>query len=129
MKGFSFEEPLADGVVHTFNAMQSESPLGIKIDKGEEVSGPFTLPSDLETNENFYDDYVLDFEGSNEFLMAKQTVSKRISFDLCSNDGACGEPILSYKNNAPTASNIQLSGNVIAKQTITASYDYADHEK
>ncbi len=130
MKGFSFEEPLADEVVHTYNTMQSTNPIEIVVDDfGKSAgSGSITLPSDIETNENFYDDYVLDFEGSNEFLMSKQTVSKRISFDLCSNDGACGEPILSYKNNAPTASNIQVSGNVIAKQTITASYEYDDNE-
>jgi hypothetical protein len=70
----------------------------------------------------------LDRKSELEFVISKQTFSKAISFDLCSNAGTCGEPILSYKNNAPVASNIQFSGEFTAKQTVTASYDYTDYE-
>ena len=64
----------------------------------------------------------------NEWLLAHEKISKDISFDLCSQEGACGEPILSYHNNAPQVSNVTVSGNFIGKSTVSANYDYSDHE-
>lgn len=64
----------------------------------------------------------------NEWLLAHEKISKDISFDLCNQDGECGQPVPSYNNNAPTASNVTVSGDHTAKRTVTASYTYSDVE-
>jgi hypothetical protein len=64
----------------------------------------------------------------NEWLLAHEKINKRISFDLCNQDGHCGAPIKSFHNNAPQADNIVVSGNFIAKDTISARYSYSDFD-
>lgn len=69
-----------------------------------------------------------DFGGPTEITIAQNSFTTALSFDLCNNSAACGEPVLSYGNNAPVASDVTVSGEFVGKSTLTASYTYADHE-
>ncbi|WP_161568644.1 LamG domain-containing protein [Pseudoalteromonas phenolica] len=69
-----------------------------------------------------------DFGGPTEITIAQNSFTTQLSFDLCSNSAACGEPVLSYGNNAPVASEVILTGDFIGKSTVSASYTYTDHE-
>ncbi|WP_125558513.1 LamG-like jellyroll fold domain-containing protein [Pseudoalteromonas rubra] len=69
-----------------------------------------------------------DFGGPTEITIAQNSFTTALSFDLCSNSAACGEPVLSYGNNAPVASEVTLAGDFIGKSTVSASYTYTDHE-
>ncbi|QBF83015.1 hypothetical protein EXU30_10160 [Shewanella maritima] len=64
----------------------------------------------------------------NEWLLAHEKVSKDISFDLCNQDGECGQPVLSFHNNAPTATDVVVTGEHTAKRALAASYVYSDYE-
>lgn len=64
----------------------------------------------------------------NEFLLAEERIEANISFDLCDNEGACGAPVMSFKNNAPVASNVKTTGEHKSKETVVGSYDYSDYE-
>ncbi|AWB66037.1 hypothetical protein C2869_06105 [Saccharobesus litoralis] len=69
-----------------------------------------------------------DFGGPTEITIAQNSFTTELSFDLCSNSAACGEPVLLYTNNAPVASNVTVAGEYVGKSTLTASYTYTDHE-
>lgn len=69
-----------------------------------------------------------DFGGPTEITIARNSFTTALSFDLCSNSSACGEPVLLYKNNAPVASDVSLAGDFIGKSTVSATYLYSDHE-
>jgi len=69
-----------------------------------------------------------DFGGPTEITIAQNSFTTQLSFDLCSNSAACGEPVLSYGNNAPVASDVTVAGEFIGKSTLTASYTYTDNE-
>ncbi|WP_394493421.1 LamG-like jellyroll fold domain-containing protein [Shewanella sp. ENK2] len=69
-----------------------------------------------------------DFGGSTKITLAQNTYTTQLSFDLCNEGGVCGEPVLSYKNNAPTASGITVAGDYIGKSTLSATYTYSDPE-
>ncbi|WP_286218889.1 LamG-like jellyroll fold domain-containing protein [Thalassotalea agarivorans] len=69
-----------------------------------------------------------DFGGSTKITLAQNTYTTQLSFDLCNQGGVCGEPVLSYKNNPPTASDITIAGDYIGKSTVTATYAYSDPE-
>lgn len=69
-----------------------------------------------------------NFGGPTEITIAQNSFTTQLSFDLCSNSAACGEPVLSYGNNAPVASDVTVAGEFIGKSTVSASYTYTDHE-
>lgn len=69
-----------------------------------------------------------DFGGPTEITIAQNSFTTQLSFDLCSNSAACGEPVLSFGNNAPVASDVTVAGEYVGKSTLTASYVYSDNE-
>ncbi|KNC69198.1 hypothetical protein AC626_00180 [Pseudoalteromonas rubra] len=93
---------------------------GLMFEKGS--YGPL-LDSEKEIQYN-----TTDFGGPTEITIAQNSFTTALSFDLCSNSAACGEPVLSYGNNAPVASEVTLAGDFIGKSTVSASYTYTDHE-
>ncbi|GEA11017.1 LamG-like jellyroll fold domain-containing protein [Alteromonas sp. KUL49] len=69
-----------------------------------------------------------DFGGPTEVTLAQNTYTTHLSFDLCNTNGVCGEPVLSYNNNAPVASDVVVTGDFIGKSTVSATYTYMDHD-
>lgn len=93
---------------------------GIQYEKGS--YGP------LMDNEYSFEFTDTDFGGETEVTLAQNTYTTQLSFDLCNTNGVCGEPVLSYNNNAPVASNVTVAGDFIGKSTVTATYTYTDHD-
>ncbi|KZN29504.1 hypothetical protein N480_07210 [Pseudoalteromonas luteoviolacea S2607] len=67
-----------------------------------------------------------DFGGPTEITLAQNSYTTHLSFDLCNTNGVCGEPVLSYKNNAPVASDITVTGDFIGKFAVLGTYTYSD---
>ncbi len=118
-KLLEFDYNVQEAVCNSVNVYPKGNQ-GLMYEKGS--YGPL-LDSEKEIQ---FDD--TDFGGPTEITIAQNSFTTALSFDLCSNSAACGEPVLSYGNNAPVASNVTVAGEYVGKSTLTATYTYTDHE-